>query len=241
MAATDSEKIQGDKCVLLFRQLIEQKIIVSMYVEGTDFEQLTVITGLEQTPFGEHLIIDAPSGFTAAVNNTNDWTLRFTLNGPDKLEYLFSTQGGTCSDNEIKVPFPESVQRLQRRKDFRVNTLPNTKLLFVNPDLKGVILLNNISMGGVFGALVKHSRKNSNGSLLDVHQLVRNIAITFPAHGDIEKQVVMIKKAKVVRIERDQQRHVYRYALEFKGMSRDQEALLRHTIYQIQRYYLKNR
>lgn len=241
MAATDLDKIRGHKCVSLFRQLIEQKIIVSMYVEGTDYEQLTVIIGLEQTPLGEHLIIGAPSGFTSVMNNANDWTLRFTLNGPDKLEYLFSTRGGTCLDNEIKVPFPESVQRLQRRKNFRVNTFPNTKLLFVNPDLKGVILLSNISMGGVFGTLVKHSRKNANGSLLDMHQLVHNIAITFPGHGDIEKQVVMIKKAKVVRIERDQQRHIFRYALEFKEMSRGQEALLRHTIYQIQRYYLKNR
>lgn len=241
MTVIESEKLQGNKCISLFRELIEKKVIVSVCVVGTDYEQLTVITGLEQSSAGEILIIDEPSGFKSAVDRHDILKLRFTLNGPDKLEYLFDTQGGICLDNAIKVPLPESVQRLQRRKDFRVNALPNTKLLFVNQNLKGVILLNNISMGGVFGGLVKYNRKKTKGSVLQLYQYVYNIAITFPAHSEIKQQVVMIKKAKVVRIERDQNRHIYRYALEFKEMSHDQQALLRQTIYQIQRYYLKNR
>jgi hypothetical protein len=241
MASPEPEILRGNKRSALFQQLIEKKVILSLYVIGANFEQLTVIKGIEKTLAGETLIIDTPKGFTQAVNGVQPWKLRFNCNGPDRLEYIFSTEGGTFGAEGLKVPFPENVQRLQRRKDFRVMVLPHTKLLFMSGKLKGVMEINNISMGGVFGALVKHNRKSATNSVLGLYQYLNTIAITFPAHGDIEKQVVMIRTARVVRIERHPTKHIDQYALELLDISRDQENRLRNVIYQLQRYYLQNR
>lgn len=241
MASWNTEILQGQKRLRLFQELIEQKIIVSMYVMGTNFEQLTVISGIEQTPAGESLIIDPPTGFKKAVDGAQPWKLKFNCNGPDKLEYIFITQGGAYCDRGIRVPLPNEVQRLQRRKDFRVACLPNTLLRFNAKKLKGIMRLANVSMGGVFGDMVKHNRENAKGPVLKSYQRLSKLVITFPAYAENQELVVEIKNARVVRVDRDLDRHIHQFALQFMEIEHTQESALRGAIYNLQRYYLKNR
>jgi c-di-GMP-binding flagellar brake protein YcgR len=225
----------------LFEALIDEKIIISMSVLGTNFEQLIVISALEQASSGDHLIIDPPSGFKNAVNGADSWKLRFKCKGPDKLKYSFITRGGTHCDQGIRVPLPEGVQRIQRRKDFRVDCFPNTLLQFNAKKQKGVMRLKNISMGGVFGDLVKYAQESANGPPLKNYQRLSKILITFPAYAEYAQHLVHIKKARVVRIDRDKDRHIHQFALQFMEIGRTQESALREAIYQIQRHYLQNR
>jgi PilZ domain len=237
----DPGKLQGARLEALFNELIEKKVIISIHVVGTGFERLTCIAGTEQGTTGNYLLIDRPEGFSQSAGRSEEWNLGFNFNGPDHLEYVFSTCGGEVCGNNLKIPFPEYVERLQRRKDFRILTLPGTKLVFAVNKIKGVVDLINISLGGAFGLLLKPKGKNPGGSLLALDQRLYKIGLIFPADNEMNEQLVVIKKAEVRRIEHDKERKLYKYAFEFMDMDRDQKQKLTSAIYHLQRQYLKSR
>jgi c-di-GMP-binding flagellar brake protein YcgR len=241
MADSESEKLRGDKLYCFFNQLIVGKAIISMCALGTDFERLTCVNGVQKDSDTTHLIIDLPDGFRETVRKLNEWLLRFSFIGPDRLEYIFNTRGGTFEGKALKLPIPDCVERLQRRRNFRVAALPKSKLLFVHNNLKGVILLINVSVGGAFGVLAKHNQKNTKRILLTAGEVVENIGIRFPAQNGMDEQVVIIKKAVVRRIEHDKEKDQYKFAFEYTEIDRFQHQKLTRIIYDIQRYYLKNR
>ncbi len=226
---------------VLFDELIAKRTIISVYVVGTGFERLTCVMSVERNPAGNFLLIDQPDEFAKAAGHPDQWNLRFNFNGPDQLEYIFSTRGGGYEGKNLKLPFPEYVERLQRRKDFRIATLPDTKLIFAFKKTKGVIDLINISLGGAFGVLRKHNQKDLSGSLFAVDQRLFKIGLIFPPSKQTNEQVVVIDKAEVRRIEHDRERKIYKYAFEFKEIDRHERQRLTQAIYHIQRQFLKNR
>lgn len=237
----DLGKIQNSKIDELFNDLIVTKHIISMYVVGTDFERLTCVVSTEQENNGKFLQIDKPDGFEKAVQKKELWKIRFSFIGPDRLEYLFHTLDGTVNGTTLKIPYPEFVERLQRRRDFRVSTLWGTKLVFVHEEIKGVISLINLSLGGAFGVLMKHNQKDLKGPLFTKDQPLYKIGIIFPADKDNDERVVIINKAEIRRIEHDIERKLYKYALEFIEIDKTEQQKLTQAIYNIQRQYLKNR
>jgi hypothetical protein len=241
LTLNDPGKIQGPKLDVLFDEMVANRTIISIYVVGTGFERLTCIMATEQSPEGNFLLIDQPDGFSKTAGQSEQWNLRFNFNGPDQLEYIFCTRGGEYSGRNLKVPFPEYVERLQRRKDFRIMTLPDTKLIFADKKIKGIIDLINISLGGAFGALRKHNQKDISGSLFKLDQRLYKLGLIFPADKELAEQVVLINKAEVRRIEHDKERKLYKYAFEFKDIDKNERQKLTQAIYHIQRQFLKNR
>lgn len=237
----EAVKVQGKKLVDLFDALIEKKVIISMNVVGAGFDRLTCITGLDQTPEGNYLIVDSPEDFRQAADIKDLWHLRFNFNGPDRLEYIFSTKGGDFCNQGLKIPFPEHVERLQRRRNFRVATLPGTRMHFQLKKIQGVIDLINVSLGGVYGVLARHNFKFMRGPVLKTDQQIYDARIIFPGDEDQPGDTVYVRKAEIKRIEHDQDRGVFRYAFEFKEMEKEERKKLTQAIYDLQRRYLRCR
>lgn len=237
----DAVKIEGRKLVELFKAMVEKKAIISMHVMGAGLDRLTCITGFSESPDGNHLYIDPPDDFKEAAADKNLWHLRFNFNGPDHLEYLFTTRGGTLMGQGIKVPFPDFVERLQRRRYFRVDTLTGSEMHFRLKKIQGVIHMINVSEAGVYGVLVKHNFKFMRGSVLKMEQQIYDIRMIFPGEEEEPDETIAVKRAEVKRIEHDQERGFYRYAFEFKEMEKDERTRLIQVIYALQRKYLRRR
>jgi hypothetical protein len=234
-------KVQGEKLTELFNQLISKKVIISMNVVGAGFDRLTCITGISKDANGNYLFVDPPDDFREAAAKKDLWHLRFNFNGPDQLEYIFSTRGGEISTQGLKIPFPEHVERLQRRRNFRVNTFIKTRMHFKLKKIQGVLDLINVSLGGTYGVLVKHNFKFIRGSVLKMDQQVYDISLVFPGDENAPDETIYVKRAEVKRIEHDQDRGFYRYAFEFKEMEKEEKQRLTQVIYGLQRKYLQRR
>jgi c-di-GMP-binding flagellar brake protein YcgR len=234
-------KVQGEKLVDLFNELIEKKVIIAINVIGAGFDRLTCINGVTHDESGYYLIVDSPDDFEEAAAVKDLWHLRFNFNGPDRLEYIFSTQGGEFCDQGLKIPFPEHVERLQRRRNFRVNTEIGTKMHFKLNKLQGVIDTINVSLGGVYGVLTKHNFKFMRGPVLKKDQQIYDINIIFPGDEDSPEDTVRVKRAEVKRVEHDQDRGYYRFAFEFKEIEKQERNRLIQVIYDLQRRYLRRR
>jgi c-di-GMP-binding flagellar brake protein YcgR len=237
----ETGKVQGEKLTDLFNELVEKRSMVSMNVVGAGFDRLTCITGISQDDKGNYLLVDAPHDFAGAVAAMDQWHLRFNFNGPDHLEYIFRTRGGRLCEQSLKIPFPEHVERLQRRRNFRVNTLTGSQIHFKLKKIHGIIDLINVSLGGVYGVLIKHNFKFIRGPVLKMDQQIHNVSIEFPGNQDQPGQTVYVKRAEVIRIEHDQDRGFYRYAFTFVDMEKQEQDKLTQVIYDLQRWYLQRR
>jgi hypothetical protein len=234
-------KIQGQRLNELLRYMIEQRTILSVRMEGTDYERLTYILDMTETAGENHLIIDLPEGFNNVSRRASSWQLGFNFNGPDKLEYLFSVRGGELHDQGVRIPCPEYIERIQRRKNFRIMTPAGTRMVITTPSLKGLMDLINISLGGAYGTMAKHNLKNAREPFLKVGQRIDKLGIIFHQDNDMPEQIIVIKQAWVRRIDHDLEHNRYKYAFEFMDFESDQLAKLTQTIYHIQRQFLMRR
>ncbi len=225
----------------LFNNLIEKRVIISMHLAGSDFERLTCLIGLHEDAGGHNLRIDLPEGMRAAAAKTDSVTLRFNFNGPDRLEYVFSTRGIRFNGRELITPFPAYVERIQRRRDFRMQTPPGTRLLIKHEKIHAILHLINVSLGGAFGVMKKHNLRNTNEPIFAVDETVTNAGIIVPEGTDRKEMVIIIKTAVVRRIERDRQSKRYRYAFEFDEMDAKEKHKLTQSIYYFQRLFLQRR
>jgi c-di-GMP-binding flagellar brake protein YcgR len=114
-------------------------------------------------------------------------------------------------------------------------------MLFKIANSPVVFALINISLGGAFGALTKHTIKDLKGSLLTVSQKIYNAGIVVPAANERAGETIIIKRSEVRRIEHDRDRNLYRYALEFTDIDPVEKRKLTQAIYHFQRMFLQRR
>jgi hypothetical protein len=237
----DPGKIEGQKLLEIFQQTMAAKTIMSVTVVRNGFERLTCLTEVFKENGRYYLGVDLPDGLKEAAGAAETCRLRFNFNGPDRLEYIFSTQGGVYLGREMRIPFPEYAERLQRRKNFRMLALPGTRLLFKIDKLHVIIGVINISRGGAYGALLKHNARNVIRSILSVNQQIDGLGIVFPAEQKVPEQVVIIKRAEVRRVEYDPQKELHKYAFEFIEIAGSEKDKLTEYIYFLQRTFLQRR
>ena len=237
----DAGKLQGKKRVALFKEVIEKKIILSMHLMGSQYERLTYILGMDDQDNPPRLIVDNPEGFRQAATDKEPWHLRFNFNGPDKLEYIFETRGGEIAGRDLRIPLPEHVERIQRRKNFRVDTPVGSEIRFNDNKDKCIIALINISLGGAYGVLSKPRIKDTRRQLLEKGRRLYRLNLYFPADEAMEERHILIRKAEVRRVEKDKENKIQKYAFEFTDIDPKEKEALTRIIYHIQRQILQRR
>lgn len=239
----DRSQIKGDRIRLQMEELVKANTLVNMRLRGVEgYERLTMINEISKDGADTFLVIDPPRDFQSAIAKEPRWRLQFTFTGLDKIEYNFSTQGGRLKDDAIWVPMPTVVNRVQRRRHFRVETPPGTLLVMtVNGEARALDLIN-LSQGGSLGVV---SRRR--GERLSVEPLFKvgaqffNLTVVCPGNEDTETTRAAIKKAVVRRVEEDRQQYKHRYALEFTEMAPPEQRTVTTFIYRLQREYLRKR
>jgi hypothetical protein len=237
----ETARIEGKKLTELFQQLIYSKTIISMHVVGTDFERLTCIVSVQDGPDAKAIVVDSPNDIRQALSKVGTWRLRFVFIGPERVEHVFETVGGEHVAEGLRLPFPFYVERLQRRKNFRMIMPPGSHMLVTTDLIKAFVDLLNVSLGGAFGALRKHNLKGVNGPVLRLGEHIEKAGIFFPADSVIKEQVVVIQRAVVRRVEKDPEKKIFKYGFEFLEVELEQQKKLTQYLYHLQRLFLLRR
>lgn len=232
----DTETINGENLVRLFRELHRNKTVIKINLLGEDYERLTMVTGILSKRPPYHFRIDYPSGFEEAVRGITTWKIRFEFNGKDRLIYRFKTSGGYISGKDIFIPFPPQIERVQRRRYFRQEPPLGTRMIVPRFNKKYELTLFNVSEGG---ALVGMGKGSPRQPIFKKGEYLRHIVLLFPSQ---EQQFrITIKEALVKRLDKDPLTLRYRYALQFTDMGKEEMKDLRDLIYIFQRDFLKKR
>ena len=234
-----TEKISGDGVARLCKELLQLKTLFKLILLDTDFQYPTIVTALTDQKTGPCFIIDMPEEFREAAADTDSWRFRFEFTGKDNIRYTFNTIGGKIIDNRIIIKLPESIEREQRRKLFRINAPDGTRLCFTINSGRYEFEVIDISIGGTLAAMVQTARHvNPEPPFPDIREL-KDVELVFPV--EICQQPIKIETAKIRRTKKNPEAPRYEMALEFSKIDTHQEGLLTDLIYRLQRQHLRKR
>jgi len=231
-----TEILTGGKLGSFFENLKKDRCVIRMNLLGQNYERLTMIVGVQnkKEPFQFH--IDYPSEFEKAAKKSDPWKIRFEFLGKDRVAYRFRTFGGHISGGDISIPFPEMIERIQRRASFRMEAPPSSKMVVSNHAKFLELSLINLSESGV---LVEMDRGTANKPVFQTGDYLEKptILVSEPS-GQMQ---INIKEALVKRVEKPSGSLSYRYALQFTDLKAVTRRELRDLIYEFQRNFLRKR
>jgi hypothetical protein len=233
-AMEDIEKICGEYRYTLLEDLLAERTPVNFRIEGTEFEKLTFVTGLKHMQTTPYLLVDRFRGLSGALSAKRDVLLNFT--GIDKLQYCFKTSIHEITENDIWLEFPQFIERIQRRKHFRVATPLGTTVLVAKNERTYEGHAVNLSMVGV---LFKEAVRSEGKSQWSVGEDVDHVQVLWSK--DFVSTSISVKKARVKRVVKDPVTGRCWYALHFLELDSEEEEKLREFIYKCQREALQKR
>jgi c-di-GMP-binding flagellar brake protein YcgR len=220
----------------ILKQLEKNRTILTLNLLGKDYERLTIVTGLKKIKDIPYFIIDYPHEFKEkAAEGSND-RIVFEFIGLDKIQYKFRTTAAGMTKNGILVKFPEYIERMQRRKYFRITPPLRTKLLFPWNMQRWALNVINLSVGGV---LITQEKRPDKISELNTGDYLSNLLMVCPEKGF--KLKVIIEKAVIKRVEHDSETDQTHYGLQFINMDQKESNKLNTFIYSYQREVLRRR
>ena len=232
------DKIQGKSRLDCIKQLQTDKTLIKMRMLNIDYEYLTIVTDIKIQNSIPYFIIDYTDGFREAVSGLNVWKILFEYTGKDKLKYNFSVSGGKFVHNEIWIKFPDYIERIQRRKNFRLTAPEKSKILFTIDSTRFEMDIINVSLGGVLGAHISMKKEIQNKPVLKNGDNLTDIKLIFHSK---ENPKIHIKKGRVVRLEESTGKTNYRYAIHFTDIAINEENIFTNLIYGFHRQFLRKR
>lgn len=219
-------------------ELRRQKQLIKMQMTRDDFECLTIINGERRENGVDYFVIDYPAEFEQ-ISDGSDQNVLFEFTDIDKQHFVFETSLRERENGEIWVRRPERMERLQRRKNFRIEAPEGTYIRVENgPDSFRRQVLD-VSLGGtlIVVALEKEDRETMPN--LEVGDELQNLELNFSSGP--QRKMVRIQKAEVVRLDEEEALGLHQCAIEFTRLRMGEEKTLTDIIYQVQRQFLRER
>ncbi len=219
-------------------ELRRQRTLVKMQMTREDFECLTMITGVRKKDNIEYFVIDYPAEFEEISDGSKQKVL-FEFTDPDKQHFVFETVLQEKVEGEIWVRRPERLERLQRRKNFRIDVPEGTHIRVRGGAAEFERQVLDVSLGGTLIVIALEKEDQQMPSILGVGDELMNLELIFPF--DQGGKVVRVQKAEVVRLEGDGSDGLHQCAMEFTKIRMGDEKSLTEIIYNVQRQFLRER
>lgn len=236
----DYGKLSKEKTNQLFHYLKDQRVLVKLILKGTGFEGVTVIMGIRSQKGQEQFQIDCPDDFQIVLKSKDCGSLYFEFNGEDKVLYTFETAPHPeWQSGDVWIPIPDEVDRIQRRRNFRLEAPMGTELILrqLEPPLKLAVL--DFSLGGLMCVVESARARIKKNLMLNRGRNLRNLELYFREENVTTK--IRIAQATIVRLETNPVTGNRQYAFQFKDLDKGEEKSLTNVLYRMQRKLLRQR
>ena len=231
-----TDRISGKRRFALFEQLQKDRIVVKLNWLGKDYERLTIVTGVVNENGVPYVTIDIPTGFREMFQHDNKKRVLFDFVGNDGILYSFRTGVDRINGNDIWIEFPEFVEKVQRRKFYRVAPPIGTKVNFEADFRKYEASVVNLSEGGV---LITQNKQFFKETKLSEGEYINNIKVI--CEEQCLRLKMGIKKGIIKRLIRNSNTGRYAYAIQFIDIEEREKNELKDWIFRVQREFLRKR
>ena len=235
-------RIFGDKIGILFEGLKKDRTLIKFNLPGNrDYERLTIVTEVVMEENIPYFVIDCPEGFyelirDAEIQKSDEFTMVFEFVGPDNIPYTFKTHPVKSDRQDIRIKIPRGVERIQRRRHFRIAPPLGTVIVFLRDTGWCESSVLNLSLSG---ALISPIGTPSPSLRLFPGEHLHNIKLIVKKR--LFKTQIHIKKAVVGRVGKDSAKAKDYCALRFLDVEKEEERTLEEWLIQWQREILRKR
>lgn len=234
-----TERIQGERRIGIIEQLQRDRTLLRMRLEEEGYEALTILTGCCFQGKNPFLLIEESDRLKEVLRDLKDCHIEFEFNGKDNLRYSFKALFDRVSGDEIRIGFPECIERIQRRRHFRIDLPVGSELHFERDSKRCVMNVINISLGGAFGGILGPKKGAKDVPIVKKGECLKDILIFF--RYEKEDWRVFIEETTAKRVSKDPHGNRYLYALQFTKIQRQESSVLKKIIYDLQRIILRKR
>lgn len=231
------DKISGRMLYRVLAQLKKDRTILRMNLLGKNYEGLTLITGVKNSHNSPYFLVDYPGGGDEFLQRPDGLKVFFEYSGMDRLQYSFRSVISGVEEDDIRVKFPKEIQRIQRRKNFRVVPPSGTVMVFIIDNKRYECNVINISKEG---ALISQDHGYHHNNLF-FYAGANLFKMNIECRGEIARLQIQIRKAEIKRIDKNPTTGRYQYALQFLNINKEDNEKLMKFLYDCQREVLKRR
>ena len=234
-----AEKIRREDSLPLWKTLKQDKTPVFLS-RMDETAQWSVVAGDVRAKRRRlYLIIADNHDLRSVLRNSPDIRLFMSFTDRNNVPHSCHISHHRLAKSEIWLEIPETIERYQRRKIFRLEAPSGSELSLNIGDEDYSLLLIDVSINGALG-LMSHMKPGSETPVLGRQgETIADAVLVFQTKSGPQR--VHIAECTIRRLEPHEATGKMQYALEFTAIDDDNEQLLTKIIYECQREYLRRR
>ena len=230
-------KISGERVEQALRYLKDKKVLIKVEVKGAAFENVSLLTDIDTDGPIRRFCIDPPDGMRDALQLKKKCALYCEFNGEDKVLYHFTLPIEDWH-GDFWFPLPSEIERIQRRRNFRLEAPMGTTLTLQQLEPPVRLLVLDFSLGGLLCMVESLRGGQDKRRVLFKGRTLNNLDLVFV---DEETVRIHIMRARIVRTGRNPNNNHDQYAFEFIAIDKAEEKKLTDVLYSMQRKLLRQR
>jgi c-di-GMP-binding flagellar brake protein YcgR len=235
-SAESPDRIGGESLFTLFGRLKEERIPLQFTVFGKNYERLSLITGVKKGDSGSFVLIDSPPRLREDLPECEGLQVKVEFLDSDRIQYAFRSRIVRVSEQDIWLVLPEFVERIQRRRFFRIAPPMGTRVSFIRDGKPLEASVVNLSEGGALLSFGQYSRE---GLKLWAGEKLHKLHLR--CFGERVSAEIRIGEAVIRRVEKDPLAPHPTCACQFLSMDSKDKNSLQVFIFQCQREMLQRR
>ncbi len=236
---SEIEKIEGSAIARLFNELHEDQVPLTLQLVDSQYSHVIFIDNLRKHKRVPCFVFIVPPGFQQAAEVRPPIPIRIDFTGNDKIKYAFNTTITKHARGMLWAHLPQSVDRFQRRRLFRLEAPAGTRLYFNFNNTRYELLVINVSLGGSLGVLARLTPAMERELTSYNPRVLKDVELVFPAKFD--RATVTIKRCQILRQQKNPLTNKYECALQFEELTEDEQKKLTELFYESQRDFLRKR
>ncbi len=236
----DTEIIQEDAAkIQLLEEVKDNRLPVQVTLVNGKYNGITHINGIRHKRNTTHFRTENMPSFAAAIKDSKNWQSQFEFYGKDSIQYIFRTAGLKIGRDGIWYRLPEIIERMQRRKFFRLELPLQMNLFLTLGSGKYRMTAIDISIGGIFVELMSAEEPVDTDPPWRVGEQLEDLLLETDSVPESNR--IQVQEGCLRRVETDSSNKKYKYAFEFTKMAKSEETALVNLVYELQRKILKER
>ncbi len=230
-------KISGERVEQTLRYLKDKRVLIKVAVKGAAFENVSLLTDIDTEGPIPRFCIDPPEGMRDALQLKKKCALYCEFNGEDKVLYHFTLPVEDWH-GDYWFPLPSEIERIQRRRNFRLEAPMGTTLSAKQLEPPVRLLVLDFSLGGLLCMVESLRDGQEKRRVLFKGRTLNNLDLVF---DEEETMLIRIMRARIVRTGRNPNNNHEQYAFEFIAIDKAEERKLTEVLYRMQRKLLRQR
>lgn len=220
------------------KYLKESATLLTMRLPSRKYERVTMVVEIRNRGSAQWFRIDRPRDFGTLAECSEPVQAILEFTGMDRLHYILRTEQLSVCDEQLWIPIPEHIERIQRRHNFRIEAPSGAVLRFELKRQQRELSLINVSVSGALGLPVRLKREDLSLPLLEVGQTLLKTEMVFPRGGGVLRIAV---ERLVVRRYHKTPKDQFAFGLEFEKLDKAAERQLTEQVLFLQRQMLQRR